>query len=331
MQSIIVSTLAAILLAQSAPAPLSDSEADIEAWEKQYVDKKQYAGFDTLEDGLSYLYLEGLQDLTKPVVRVWVRNEYFRPQTVEGRTFRSTVELFDFDCDGHRARSLALDAYPELNMTGSGRSTNVQEPQWKYPRLNEPLGEQLRYVCEVKGQSDPRDEDGVAKPSAAMPVGLPPASTSDADIERWIAANVDINGGYVFEYIPRGVVILYMKPPNGDKPVGVKARFEYFIPQEIEGALFRSSRLNYDVDCRRKQISVHGAEYFTEQNLGGTMKSQGFDNRWAKPPSGFDGQVELICREMREPGYALSVRKAIQPVDDDPQQRGGPRLMPKRR
>jgi hypothetical protein len=236
--------LAGLALAVAPPAPKSTAPADIEDWVQHNLWPMGYFRLGTANDAVSYLQIRPDQDLRKPIVQVWIRYENFAPQTINDHTVRSLRVVYDIDCDGRRMHALSAEGFPDLNLQGAVDAVHM-EGAWMTPGPTTPNAQQIAYVCEAKAKilaGPPATAAGPrAAPSASTAAGgpSPPRSTSDADVEAWIAENLDLKGAYRFEYQPNAVVLLYVREDLRPGQVArVEARHEFFRPLQAGGHSF---------------------------------------------------------------------------------------------
>jgi hypothetical protein len=327
--------LAGLALAVAPPAPKSASPADVEDWVQHNLWPMGYFRVGTLNSGISYLLLRPDQDLRKPVVQVWVRYENYAPQTINGHTVRSLRFVYDVDCDGRRMRALSAEGFPDLNLQGAADVVHM-DGAWLTPGSDTLNGQQIAYVCEAKARivAGPATTAASSQPAPAAPAGGPtgPRSTSEADVEAWIAENLDLKGAYRFEYQPNAVVLLYVRQDLRPGEIAkVEARHEFFRPLQTGGRLVRSDSVSHEIDCDRGMGRLARVRTFPELNQKGDAAEQPLgEPQFSTPQAGTEPAriVALICREMREPGYALTVQKG--PSQEPPPTSEG-RVIPRRR
>lgn len=321
--------------AAAPPGPRTLTPADINDWAAHNVWPLGYFRFDIVEGAVSYLNLIPEQDLAAPVVRVWVRYEYFQPRTINSRTVQSVRFVHDLDCAQGLARTLTAEGFPELNLQGTPDVVRM-DSAWNRPEPGTPGARQLAFLCEAKGRILAGPAPGAKAPAAAPVTGPPPPrSGSDADIDAWIAENLDLRGGYRFEYQANAVVLLYAREePAPGKVMPLEVRHEYFRPIAAGGRQIRSDRLYYELDCDRGTARLTRASTFPDLDQQGEEGGYTVPNpTWGYPSAGQEvGRVlALMCREAREPGYALSVQKGPRETEPPaPSQQDGGRVIPRR-
>ncbi|MBD3571668.1 hypothetical protein EJ082_01585 [Brevundimonas diminuta] len=82
------------------------------------------------------------------IVRAWFRWDALNAETAEEISGRSLLVLREMDCEGGRARPLAMTVYAGNNLTGSSQSAENPHAEWIYDRPGQ-LGEaQTAAACE---------------------------------------------------------------------------------------------------------------------------------------------------------------------------------------
>lgn len=143
----------AAIPAAAQPPPADKTQAAIDRWLGQYVERGDYGLLEVADGRARYFHVVTVQDMTGPVIRGWLRNEYFDPPSA-ARAYRSMDQLFDFDCVNLRVRPLAYDAYAQLNRRGAVvDSADLQSPRWTYARSSQPLELALNQACEARAKA----------------------------------------------------------------------------------------------------------------------------------------------------------------------------------
>lgn len=152
--------------ALSMPTPLrGDTDAAREEWIDAHVDPTDYliSGYG---DEAAILYsAKEIERTRQDYVRVWARIEYFRPDSLGDVVIRSMRQLYEFDCDQHRARTLAVEAFPGANLTGTKIESEKAEAEWSFIGPQTVLSGLANEVCDLKDEAD----DDARDPAKALP------------------------------------------------------------------------------------------------------------------------------------------------------------------
>lgn len=330
---IIASLLAAFNLTAAPAPPKSQSAQDVGDWVAANLWPMGYFPFDRVNGGVSYLSLSSEQDLRAPVVRAWVRYEYFEPRAMNGRLAQSERLVLDLDCAQGRVRAQTVERFAGSNLQGVPEVIRM-DGGWTTPEAGTLSHRQLTFLCEAKKKiaAGPPRAAAPVPPASQPGAPPPPASAAETDIEAWIAAYIDTERAFRFEYQPNAAVFLYVPEKLvAGKPAKLDIRHEYFRPLRWEGRSVRSDYAQTEVDCERGLMRVMSIETFPELNTQGEGRLSDKVGPWATPPEGELARASaLVCREMREPGYARSVQKG---ADTPPVAEGPPagRVVPRRR
>lgn len=145
--------LAAAGAASAQPPPADRSQAGIDRWLAENIVPGDYSLLEAADGRARYFHVVAVQDMTAPVIRGWLRIEYFDPPG-PARAYRSVDQLFDFDCVNLRVRALAYDTYAQLNRRGGMvDGQDLQDPRWTYARSNEPLELALDQACRARARA----------------------------------------------------------------------------------------------------------------------------------------------------------------------------------
>jgi hypothetical protein len=146
--------------------PVDDSEAAWSRWIEANLVTDDWMEISRNTDGVRFTTASGFSRMDNDHIRVWVRQEYFRPDISGGRYIRSAMELDEIDCGDTRMRILAVDTFPYNNLAGEKQSDDAQEPTWMYPRPSTIGAIEVKFVCDVKAMADaqpatPTEPNGV--------------------------------------------------------------------------------------------------------------------------------------------------------------------------
>lgn len=90
-----------------------------------------------------------------PAPEIYMRWEYAKPRTEEGKSYLSEVQMVELDCRATRMNLLVIISYAENNLSGrevySGRGHRSQ-PNWDTPAPTSIGAEAIRKSCELLGK-----------------------------------------------------------------------------------------------------------------------------------------------------------------------------------
>ncbi len=118
----------------------------------------------------------------------------------------------------------------------------------------------------------------VAAAAAAPASADAPASTSEADTLRWIAARTSIAHGMILMVEPKAVVALAAKPPP---PLGAVVRVELHEELTSAEAATRSARFVVDLDCSTHRYRIVERRMFPLPDLKGEPQTDPTARPWA--------------------------------------------------
>ena len=115
--------------------------------------------------------------------------------------------------------------------------------------------------------------------AAAPPAGADaPASTSEADTLRWIAARTSISHGMILMVEPKAVVALAAKPPPA---IGAVVRVDLHEELTSAEAATRSARFVVDLDCSTHRYRIVERRMFPLPDLKGEPQTDLAARPWA--------------------------------------------------
>lgn len=133
--------------AAESPEPAELTRPGIAAWRAAQVKTEDYFHAFDWEDHALYVRPANGAKPTDPQLRLWVREEYFKAHLDDDGEHRSSLSLIALDCPLGRLRTLAVDAFPKLNLSGEPRVSDAQDPEWDYPRPESVEEQLVFYGC----------------------------------------------------------------------------------------------------------------------------------------------------------------------------------------
>ena len=117
--------------------------------------------------------------------------------------------------------------------------------------------------------------------AAAAPQDFP-ASSSDAEILRWVKARTSIDRGTILSVGPQAVIAFERKTGSLDNVVSAEVREELIGPELAARAQARSVRITLELDCGAHRYRILGRTLFALTNLEGQGRNEAGSQGWAQ-------------------------------------------------
>lgn len=151
---------------EAIPTPLYEvTQQAVDRWLEDNIDTTDYAPSGFNDRSIALYSTKELERTRQDYVRIWTRLEMFQPMLEGANMLRSMRMLIEFDCAEHRSRTLALEAYPGSNMTGTKTEQKPAQAEWSFISPQALLSNVANDVCGLKDAVDQEATD----PAKALP------------------------------------------------------------------------------------------------------------------------------------------------------------------
>ena len=154
-----------------ADPPKSLEPADVQAWAAHNLDAKDWESVDFDGDGVNLVKAADAALTPSKTLRIYGREELFRPAERSGVMARSDRQEFEVDCTGKRFRLLSMQIFSGNNLSGHSRDIPGPLTDWQVAAPNTHRFEQVTRLCDVgqKALSLASTSDAIKRDKPAAP------------------------------------------------------------------------------------------------------------------------------------------------------------------
>jgi hypothetical protein len=131
------------------PAPVSLEPDDVEAWADHYLTAPGWVASDYDREGVHLVTGDGAALTQAGVLRVYGREELFRPAERAGALARSDRQEFEVDCQAKRFRLVSMRVFSRNNLMGEARDIPGPLTSWVDAPAGSRRASQILRLCEV--------------------------------------------------------------------------------------------------------------------------------------------------------------------------------------